>query len=127
MTQDSLPGPVRRDRDEPGDRRQGDEAESDCLVAAMGAVAAVILIVAFHNRQIHPSSSLASQARPPALQASVTTAPVPSPTSRMEDAESQQQLTAARREMSSLAATIRAQRDELEALGKVKDSLNFPA
>jgi hypothetical protein len=95
------------------------------FVAAMGAVAAVILIVGiFTIRQIHPSSSLASQARPPALQASVTTAPVPSPTSRMEDAESQQQLTAARREMSSLAATIRAQRDELEALGKVKDSLN---
>ena len=33
-------------------------------------------------------------------------------------------LTAARKEMSSLAATIRAQRDELEALSKVKDSLN---
>ena len=95
------------------------------LVAAMGAVAAVVLIAGILTiRKIHPSSSLASQARPPAQQASVTPAAVPSPTSRVQDAELQQQLTAARKEMSSLAATIRAQRDELEALGKVKDSLN---
>jgi len=42
----------------------------------------------------------------------------------VQDAELQQQLTAARNEVGSLAATIRAQRDELEALSKVKDSLN---
>ena len=95
------------------------------LVAAMGAVAAVVLIVGILTiRKIHPTSSLADQARPPALQASVTSAPVPSPSSSVEDAESQQQLTAVRKEMNSLAATIRAQREELEALGKVKDSLN---
>jgi len=95
------------------------------LVAGMGAVAAVVLIVGiFTIRKIHPSSSLASQARPPAQQASVIPAAVPSPTSPVQDAELQQQLIAARKEMSSLAATIRAQRDELEALSKVKDSLN---
>ncbi len=95
------------------------------LVTAMGAVAAVFLIVGILTiRKIHPSSSLASQARPPVQQASEAPTAVPSPTSRVQDAELQQQLTAARKEMNSLAATIRAQRDELEALGKVKDSLN---
>ncbi|MGA8152415.1 MAG: hypothetical protein WB952_15790 [Terriglobales bacterium] len=95
------------------------------LVAAMGAVAAVVLIVGLLTiRKIHPSSSLANQARPLAQQASVTPTAVPSPTSRVQDVELQQQLTAARKEMSSLASTIRAQRDELEALSKVKDTLN---
>ncbi len=95
------------------------------LVAAMGAVAAVVLIVGLLTiRKIHPASSLANQARSLAQQASVTPTAVPSPTSRVQDAVLQQQLTAARKEMSSLAATIRAQRDELEALGKVKESLN---
>jgi hypothetical protein len=95
------------------------------LVAAMGAVAAVVLIVALLPiRKIHHSSSLANRARPLAQQASVTPTAVPSPTSRVQDAELQQQLTAARKEISSLAATIRSQRDELEDLGKVKDSLN---
>jgi hypothetical protein len=94
------------------------------LVAAMGAVAAVVLIIGvFAIRMIHPSSSLASQARPPAPKASLTPAAVPSSTSRVQDDELQQ-LTTARKEMSSLAATVRAQRDELEALGKVKDSLS---
>ena len=95
------------------------------LVAAIGAIAALVLIAGILAiRQIHPFSSLASQARPPAQQASVTPAAVPSLTSPLQDAELQQQLTAARKEMSSLAATIRAQREELEALGKVRDSLN---
>lgn len=95
------------------------------LVTAMGAVAAVVLIVGILTiRKVHPSVSLASQARPPVQQASEAPTAVLSPTSRVQDAESQQQRTAARKEMSSLAATIRAQRDELEALGKVKDSLN---
>jgi len=95
------------------------------LGAALGAVAAVVLIIGvFAMRQIHPSSSLTSQARPPAPQASLTPAAVPSSTSRVQDDELQLQLTTARKEMSSQAATIRAQRDELEALGKVKDSLS---
>jgi len=95
------------------------------LIAAMGAVAAVVLIAGLLTiRKIHPSSSLANQARPLARQASVTPTAVPSPTSRVQDAELEQQLTAARKEMSSLASTIRAQRDELEALSKVKDTLN---
>jgi hypothetical protein len=95
------------------------------LVAAMGAVAALVLIAGILTiRKIHPSSSLANQVPPPARQAPMTPAAVPSPTSRVQDAELQQQLTAARKEMSSLAATIRAQRDELEALTNVKDSLN---
>jgi hypothetical protein len=93
------------------------------LVMAMGAVAAVVLIVGiFTIRKIHPSSSVANQARSPAQQASAPPAAGPSPTSRVQDAELQE-LTAARKEMSSFAATIRAQRDELEALGKVRDSL----
>jgi anti-sigma factor ChrR (cupin superfamily) len=96
------------------------------LVAAMGAVAAVVLIVGILTiRKIHPSSSLANQARPLAQQASLTPTAVASPTSRVQDAELQQHLTAAPKEMSSLAVTIRAQRDELEALSKVKDSLNL--
>jgi hypothetical protein len=95
------------------------------LIAALGSVAAVVLIVGILTiRKIHPSSSLANQARRPAQQASVASPAVLSPTSRVQDAELQQQLTAARKEMSSLASTIRAQRDELETLGKVKDSLN---
>lgn len=95
------------------------------LVVAMGAVAAVVLIAGILTiRKIHPSSSLANQAQPPFQQAAVTPAAVPSSTSRVQNTELQQQLTAARKEMSSLAATISAQRDELEALGKVKDSLN---
>jgi hypothetical protein len=95
------------------------------LFAAMGAVAAVVLITSILIiRKIHPSSSLANRGQPPVQQAAVAPAAVPSPTSRVQDAEMQQQLTAARKEMSSLAATIRAQRDELEALVKVKDSLN---
>jgi hypothetical protein len=95
------------------------------VLAAMGAVAAVVLIVGILTiRKIHHSYSVANRAQPPAQQASVTPMAVPSPTSSVQDAESQQQLTAARKEMSSLAATIRAQRDELEALGKVKESLN---
>jgi hypothetical protein len=94
------------------------------LIAAMGAVAAVVLIAGILTiRKIHPSSSVASQARPPAQQAAVAPTAVPSTTSRAQDAELQQ-LTAARKEMSFLAATIKTQRDELEALGKVKDSLN---
>ena len=95
------------------------------VLAAMGALAAVLLIVGILTiREIHPSSFLASQARPPAQQALAAPTAIPLPTSRVHDAELQQQLTATRKEMSSLAATIRAQRDELEALGKVKDSLN---
>ena len=95
------------------------------LVAAMGAVAAVVLIVGIYTiRKIHPPSSLASQARSPAQQASVAPTTVPSQTSRVEDAQLQQQMTAARKEMSSLAVTIKEQRDELEALSKVKASLN---
>jgi len=95
------------------------------LTAALSAVAAVVLIVGILTaRKIHPSSSLTSQTRPPAQQASAAPAAVPSPTARVQDAELLQQLTAARKEMSSLATTIRAQRDELEALSKVKDSLN---
>ena len=95
------------------------------LVAAMGAVAAVVLITGILTiRKIRPSSSLANRAQPPAQQAAMTHAAVPSSTSRVQDTELQQQLAAARKEMSSLVATIRAQRDELEALGKVKDSLN---
>ena len=95
------------------------------LVAAMSAVAAVVLIVGLLTiRKSHPSSSLANQVRPLAQQASVTPTAVSSPTSRVQDAELQQQLTAAQKEVNSLAATIRSQRDELEVLGKVKDSLN---
>jgi hypothetical protein len=94
------------------------------LTAALSAVAAVVLILGILTvRKIHPSSSLASQPRPPAQQVSVAPTALPSPTPRVQDDELQQQLTAARTEMSSLAATIRVQRDELEALGKVKDSL----
>jgi hypothetical protein len=95
------------------------------LVAAMGAVAAVVLIAGTLTiRKIHPSPPLASQERPGAQQASVTPVAVPAPALRVQDAELQQQVATVRKEMSSLAATIRAQRDELEALGKVKDSLN---
>jgi hypothetical protein len=95
------------------------------LVAAMGAVAAVVLITGILTiRKIRPSSSLANRAQPPAQQAAVTHAAVPSSTSRVQDTQLQQQLTAARKEMSSFAATISAQHDELEALSKVKDSLN---
>ena len=95
------------------------------LIAALGIVAAVVLIVGILTiRKTYHSTSLASQAPPPVPQASVAAA-VPSPTSRVRDAElQQQQLTAAQKEVNSLAATIRSQRDELEALGKVKDSLN---
>jgi hypothetical protein len=94
------------------------------LIAALGSVAAVVLIVGILTiRKTYHSTSLASQA-PPIPQASVAPAAVPSPTSRVQDAELQQQLTAAQKEVNSLAATIRSQRDELEALGKVKDSLN---
>lgn len=94
------------------------------LVAAMGAVAVLVLIAGILTiRKIHPTSSLVSQDRTPAQQASVAPTAVPSPTSRVQDAELQR-LTAARKEMSSLAATITAQRDEIEALGKVRDSLN---
>ena len=108
-----------------GTRREGDEAESDCLCRGNGRCRGCVLIVGLLAiRKIHPSSSLANQARPPAQQAPVTPTAVPSPTSRVQDPELQQQLAAARKEMSSLAATIRAQRDELEALSKVKDSLN---
>jgi anti-sigma factor ChrR (cupin superfamily) len=94
------------------------------LTAAMGAVAAVVLIAGILTiRKIHPSSSVASQARPSAQQAAVAPTAVPSTTSRAQDAELQE-LTAAQKEVNSLAATIRSQRDELEALGKVTDSLN---
>ena len=94
------------------------------LVAAMAGVAAVVLIAGILTiRKIHPSSSVASQARPPAQQAAVAPSAVPSTTSRAQDAELQQ-LTAAQKEVNSLAATIRSQRDELEASSKVKDSLN---
>jgi hypothetical protein len=94
------------------------------LITAMGAVAAVVLIVGILTiRKIHPS---AVASRPPALtqQASLVRPANPEPTSQEKDAELQDQLARARKEMSSLAATIRAQRDELEALNKVKDSLN---
>ena len=94
------------------------------LVAAMGAVAALILIAGILTiRKIHPSY-VESQPLAPTQQASAARATTHPPTAQVRDAELQQQLTAARKEMSSLAATIRAQGDELEALGKVKDSLN---
>ncbi len=95
------------------------------LIAALGCVAAVVLIVGILTiRKTYHSTFLASQAPPPVPQASAVPPAVPSPTSRVQDAELQQQLTAAQKEVNSLAATIRSQRDELEALGKVKDSLN---
>ena len=96
------------------------------LVMALGAVAAVVLILGILTiRRFHASSSLANQVPPPAAQrAPMPLAAVPSPTSRVQDAELQQQLTAAQKEVNSLTATIRSQRDELEVLGKVKDSLN---
>jgi len=93
------------------------------LIAAMGAVAAVVLIVGILTiRRIHPSS-VGSQPPAPTQQASVAPANL-EPTAQTKDVELQDQLVRARKEMISLAATIRAQRDELEALGKVKDSLN---
>lgn len=92
------------------------------LVAAMGAVAAVVLIVGLLTiRKSHPSSSVANQVRPLAQQASVTPTAAPSPSAQVKDVEL---LARARKEMNFLAATIRAQRDELEALSKAKDSLN---
>ena len=95
------------------------------VLVATGAVAAAVLIVGiFIVRRVHSSSSLASQARPTAQQTAVASAAVPASTSPLPDAELQQQLTAAQKEVNSLAATIRAQRDELEVLSKVKDSLN---
>ena len=94
------------------------------VLAAMGAVAAVVLIVGILTiRKIHPSS-VESQPLAPTQQASVVRPANPEPSSQVKDAELQDQLARARKEMSSLAATVRAQRDELEALGKVKDSLN---
>jgi hypothetical protein len=95
------------------------------LVAAMGAVAAVVLIVGILTIwKLHPSSFLANQPRPAGQQPSAAPTGIPLPTSGVQDAELRQQLTASRKEMSSLAATIRAQHDELEALSKVKDTLN---
>jgi len=94
------------------------------LIAAMSAVAAVVLIVGILTiRKIHPSS-VESQPPAPALQASLARSANPEPAAQVKDAELQDQLARSRKEMSSLAATIRAQRDELEALTKVKDSLN---
>ena len=94
------------------------------LIAAMGAVAAVVLIVGILIiRKIHPSS-VASQPPAPTQQASLARPASPEPAAQVKDAELHDQLARARKEMSSLAATIRAQRDELEALNKVKDSLN---
>ena len=94
------------------------------VISAVGAIAAVVLIVGILTiRKIHPAS-VENQPQAPTQQASVAPTAVPSPTSRVQDAELQQRLIAARKETSSLAATIRAQRDELEALGKTEDSLN---
>ena len=95
------------------------------LVAAMGAVAAVVLIAGvFTSRKIHPSSSVANQAQSPAQQVAVTPAAVPSSTSRVQDSELQQQLTAARKEMSSRPLRSERSAMSLKLWAKVKDSLN---
>ena len=94
------------------------------LIAAMSAVAAVVLIVGILTIwKIHPSF-VASQPLAPAQQASLARPANPEPAAQVNDAELQDQLARARKEISSLAATVKAQHDELEALAKVKDSLN---
>lgn len=100
------------------------ERNQPLLIAALGSVAAVVLIAGILTiRKIHPSS-VGSQPPGSTAQASAVRPANPEPTSHEKDAELDDQLARARKEMSSLAATIRAQREELEALGKVKDSLN---
>lgn len=99
------------------------------IMAGLAAVAVVVLVLGiFTLRRIYPSSaqSKPNTPDPKALLASplVASAPVRMKDKEDKDVELEQRLTAAREEVSSLTSVIRAQRDELEALGKVKDSLN---
>jgi len=94
------------------------------LVAATGAVAAVILISGIVTiRKIH-FSSVEIQPQSPPRQGSVARSTIPPPTAQAQDQELQQQIARGRKEMSSLAATIKVQRDELDALSKASGSLN---
>ena len=93
-------------------------------LAAIGAVAAAVLIAGILTfRNAHPSS-VESQPQAAIQQASVARSAIPPPSAQVQDQELQQQLERGRKEISSLAATIKAQRDELDAFSKTSDSLN---
>lgn len=95
------------------------------LVAAMCSAAAVVLIVgSLIVQKRHPSRPVGIQMQTPNYEAPNASSTLSLPTAPVKAVESEQQLAAARKEMSSLAATIRAQREELEALSRVKESLS---
>jgi hypothetical protein len=91
----------------------------------MGAAAAVVLIIGISTiRKGDPSSPVVNQMQTASSQVPKASSATSSPRVQPNDVPLEQRLTAARTEVSSLSATIREQRYELEALGKVKDSLN---
>jgi len=95
------------------------------LFAGIAAVAAVILVAGFLTIGKQKSSPVAGDHRQlPGYQTAVTPPSAVSQAAQGQDARLQQQLASAQSEMSSMSATIRAQRSELESASKAKDSLN---
>jgi len=93
------------------------------VFAAVGAVAAVALIVSFLTLG-KPKPSLSARDHSHANQASAAvSAPISQP-AQVPDAHIQQQLASARAELSSLDAKIKAQAGEIALVNKDKDALN---
>jgi hypothetical protein len=95
------------------------------LFATIGAVAALILIAGLLAIGRQKSSPVAGdRGQLPGYQPTVTSMNVVSQQAPAGDTRLQQQLSSARAEMTSMGATIKAQRAEIESASKARDDLN---
>jgi hypothetical protein len=95
------------------------------IFATIGAVAAVTLIAGLLAIGRQKSSPVAGdRGQPPANQTTVPRSVTGSQDGRAGDARLQQELSSARAEMTSMGATIKTQRAELESASKARDDLN---
>jgi hypothetical protein len=92
--------------------------------AALGAVAALALVVSFLTFG-KPRLHLSAGDPPHVNQASVAPAGANSPPAQVQDAQLQKQLASARAEMSSMGATISAQRTRFESVSRANDALSL--
>jgi len=91
------------------------------VVGAVAAIALVVCFLTFGKHRPHPSAGNES----PVKQVSVTPSGAQFLPAQVQDAQLQKQLVSARAEMSSMDATISAQRGQLESVGRANDALSL--
>jgi hypothetical protein len=99
------------------------KANRVAVFAAIGAVAAVALIVSFLTLG-RPKPTFSARDHSPANPASAAVSGTDSQPAQVPDAHLREQLASARAELSSLDAKIKAQAGELVSATKAKDTLN---